>query len=209
MNKIIEKFLPNGRNFLYEKFQPTDRQSLTQIYEKMFLDILKLYTFKKNYSELPFYLNYLVVKSNPFLEKFFCLKVVENEEYTGEKSEYEILKYVCKNLDKLFHKYSNYGGEILIKLQMMQFYNLQPPQAKILSFYQPVLQTQQYEMVRVQENKTLTNEVAYSYSDNERDLFKNPFMSRLHQASDLFPGKNAKTEFIKSIFKIIFRKNRI
>jgi hypothetical protein len=36
---------------------------------------------KKNYSELPLYLNYLILNSNPILKKFFLQKVRDSEDF--------------------------------------------------------------------------------------------------------------------------------
>lgn len=199
IRKIINSFIPY-KDYLKEQFNPPNRNSIAQIYEKLFYEIIKSYTLKKNYTELPFYLNYLILKSHPLFEKFFIQKVIETGEFKTELNEsntnYEILKYVCKNFDNLFIKYTNYGSELLIKLQLIQFYKLQPPQAKIISDYMTVLKNnEEYKLNKIKENKNLTGEVLDDYSNPQH--LNNPFMSRLNQASDIYPIGN-KTLFTKS-----------
>lgn len=199
IRKIIESFVPN-RNFLISNFTPPDRHTVSQVYERLFSDLINSYTVKKNYTELPMYLNYLILKSHPLFEKFFFSKVVENGDYSGEKSPPEILKYICKNFDRLFVKYTNYGLETLIKLQMTHFYYLQPPIAKIHSDYKPIYeQSTTDDLVIKNENKNLTNDhLIVGDMPRSKSPGKNPFTSRLNQASDIVPGKNIKCEFIKS-----------
>ncbi len=42
----------------FEDFTPSSRSDITNIYENVFKEIIKIYTFKNNYSSLPSYLNY-------------------------------------------------------------------------------------------------------------------------------------------------------
>jgi hypothetical protein len=150
--------------------------------------------------ELPFYLNYLVLKSNRSLERFFFQKVIEGENFDGEKNSYEIIYYICKNFERLFAKYTNYGAETLSKLQFMHFYFIVPPQAKINSKYRPI-----YEILDAQEigfkreNKNIIGHVDFPCSDKR---FLNPFTTRLNQACDIYPNKENQVEIKISIFKI-------
>jgi hypothetical protein len=150
---------------------------------------MRLYSEKKNYYELPFYLNYLVLKSNPFLQKFFYMTVKNKEMHNFELDEgmklthYDIVKYLCKHFDHLFEKYTNYKVDILSKLQMIQLYNLQPPQAKIISPYNPVFEAKQIDLL-----KKPVSGILYEQSEKiERKEYQNPFMSKLDQACDIRP----------------------
>jgi len=66
---------------LYKNFNPPDINSVAVIYEKLFFEIIKSYTIKKNYNELPLYLNFLILNSNPILKKFFIQKVKESKDF--------------------------------------------------------------------------------------------------------------------------------
>jgi hypothetical protein len=197
---VIQKMLNCiviNENHLKEIFKPQDRNYLSIIYERLFSEIIRAYTLKKNYNELPFFLNFLVLKSLPLLERFLFQRIesdifLNNETiYNPDEKNLEMLKYICRNLDKLFHRYTNQTTELLIKLQMVQFFLLQPPQAKILSDYDKVLENlEQYEL---------------SFRDNSdqyqqcKSLNKspNPFLSRLNIDSDILPNARAKTEFVR------------
>ncbi len=196
IKKIIQSFVTN-ENFLNENFRPEDRNSVAQIYEKLFKNILYNYKEKKNHMELPFYLNYLVLKSNIALERFFCQKVVERENYEGEKTSYEIINYICKNFEKLFVKYTNYGNETLSKLQLIHFYSIQLPQAKVASKYQTIYEVLDAQEMRfTRENKVINGHL--EFPDHEK-RYINPFMTRLNQACDIYPNKENKVEILKSI----------
>lgn len=211
MKKIINNFTPN-KNFLKENFLPTERNSVSLIYEKLFYEIIKSYTSKKNYQELPFYLNYLILKSNAKIEKFFIKKAKEIEginriiNQNDSNSEFEYVKYICRNLDKMFEKYTNYGSDMLNKLQLIQFFHIQPVQAKIMSDYQPVLENfEKFDLVRVDDRSNREDIIQNFKVDNYS--FKNPFLSRLNTGGDIHPKKHTKTEFIKSNIKLNkFRK---
>ena len=166
------------------------------MYENLFSDIIKHFCLKKNYNELPAYLNYMIIKSNPFLEKFFLITVKNQENILKEEmpTHYDILKYMCKNFDKLFEKYSNYGTNILIKLQMIQFYNLQPPQAKILPDFYPLVENSQYEIKRTNDKI-----VPQFFIDDDVKNY-NPFTNKLNQGCDLIPNKKTDLTFVESNF---------
>ena len=53
-----------------EGFKPNSRSEVTNIYENVFKEIIKIYTFKNNYSTIPPYLIYLIIISNFNLENF-------------------------------------------------------------------------------------------------------------------------------------------
>jgi len=186
---------------LVERFYPEDRNSISQVYEKLFKNIIKNYKEKKNHMELPFYLNYLVLKSNNSLERFFIQKVIESENYDGEKNSYEIIYYICKNFEKLFSKYTNYGAETLNKLQFMHFYFIIPPQAKVNSKYQPIYEKLDADEIGFKrENKNLIGHVDVPGSEKR---YINPFITRLNQACDIYPNKENRVEIVRSIFKYI------
>jgi hypothetical protein len=160
--------------------------------------MMKLYTQRRNYYELPFFLNYMVLKSNPFLQKFFYLKVrdIESKQITIEEggarlTHYDIVKYLCKNFDNLFEKYTNYGTNILTKLQMIQLYNHQPPQAKLISPYTQVLETKQIDLVKI-PNNNIPNIII------PKKEYHNPFTSKLGHVSDIKPIPNYQIEFLES-----------
>ena len=164
------------------------------MYENLFSDVIKQYCIKKNYNELPAYLNYMIIKSNPFFEKFFYVTVKSQENYFKEEKPtyYDILKYMCKNFDKLFEKYTNYGSNILIKLQMIQFYNLQPPQAKIFSEFFPLLDNSQYEIKRINDN------IVPQFFIDDNNKQNNPFTNKLNQGCDIIPNKRNELIFVES-----------
>jgi hypothetical protein len=197
VKKLIDNFIPK-KEYLYERFKPNDKNRVNMVFEKLFHNMMLLYTEKKNYYELPFYLNYLVIKSNPFMQKFFYLTVKNKEmsNFTAEEgmriTHYDIVKYLCKHFDHLFEKYTNYGHNILTKLQMIQLYNLQPPQAKIISPYLPILESPQVDLVKIKDNKL--------YESGPKDMtdkYRNPFMSKLGNACDIHPDKY-EIEFVES-----------
>ena len=47
-----------------EGFKPNSRSEVTNIYENVFKEIIKIYTFKNNYSTIPAYFNYKIIISN-------------------------------------------------------------------------------------------------------------------------------------------------
>jgi hypothetical protein len=159
---------------------------------------MRIYSIKKNYNELPAYLNYMVLKSNPFFEKFFYTTVKNNElnkiklEDGDKPSHHDIIKYICKNLDRLFDKYTNYGCKVLIKLQIIQFYKLQPPQATILSPYFPIYNSKKEDIKRKPK---------YDVPKCVEDIdskYNNPFNSRLNKGCDIFPRRKSELEFVES-----------
>ncbi len=104
MKKFIDNFVPS-EDYLYKNFNPPDINSIAVIYEKLFFEIIKSYTLKKNYNELPSYLNFLILNSNPILKKFFMQKVRECKEFHNYIRE-------CNNSDK---KYLNFK-KLLIQI---------------------------------------------------------------------------------------------
>ena len=58
----------------FDDFKPNSRAEVTNIYENVFKEIIKIYSFKNNYSALPTFLNYKIIKSNVYLEKFYVIK---------------------------------------------------------------------------------------------------------------------------------------
>lgn len=149
---------------------------------------------------MPTYLNYLVLNCNQNLKNFLISKIREENQNNPQfdKSDIEMTKFLSKNLDKVFTKYTNCGVETLNKLQMIQFYYLQPPQAKLLSDYRPIFEnSNQFELVVKNENKIINEETVHNIGSN-LNRYKNPFESRLNQACDIIPGKNVKCEFVKS-----------
>ena len=61
----------------------------------------------------------------------------------------DIIKFTCKNFDRYFVEYTNFGIDVLIRIQMYFFYNLQPPQAKVYNPYQPILEQNKSKFIRM------------------------------------------------------------
>jgi hypothetical protein len=171
-----------SQGYLYEHFKPQEKNKVSFLFESLFTEMMKLYTDKKNYYELPFYLNYLVIKSNPIFQKFVYMTVKSQEVSNIQIAEdikpthFDVVKYMCKHFDELFERYTNYGSNILTKLQMIQFYYLQPPQAKIHSEYMPVLEKGQTKVTQEKQN-------------NSAKSYDNPFTSKLNNNTDIKPQK--------------------
>ena len=198
-----------------EGFKPNSRSEVTNIYENVFKEIIKIYTFKNNYSTLPAYLNYKIIKSNVNLEKFFVIKTIENKGADFEDNLTKIISFLSKNFDKYLVQYSTYSTHLLLKLQMIVFYNLQPPQASISLNHDPVFESSEYDLVYKEiknENynyNPINDMVSVSYASNPSNnivnndeenyirFFENPFMSRLKKP-DIVPNQNLKIEIVKS-----------
>jgi hypothetical protein len=199
----------------FEDFKPTSRSDITNIYENVFKEIIKIYTLKNNYSSLPSYLNYKIIKSNIYLEKFFVLKSIENKEADFGNNHTKIINFLSKNFDKYLAQYSTSSTNLLIKLQMMVFYNLQPPQASIINNHYPVFNTPEYEMVYKDNRNNATyslsekdlNNLDYSNSKQIKELsqndkykrfYDNPFLSGLKTRPDIVPNQNLKIDIVMS-----------
>jgi len=72
-------------------------------------------------------------------------------------TEMDIIKYACRNFDRLFVENTNFGIDVLIRIQMYFFYNMQPPQAKIINQYQPIIDKSKSNSVRMVNNCLETN----------------------------------------------------
>lgn len=64
----------------------------------------------------------------------------------------DIIKFACRNFDRYFIEYTNFGIDVLIRIQMYFFYNMQPPQAKIINQYQPILEQNKSKFIRFVNN---------------------------------------------------------
>ena len=119
-------------DIIANNFNNSSQQEIAELYIDTFKEIIKKYTIKGNYTSLPAYLNYMVVNSNRNLYSFI-VEVVKTDkssiDYKDIKyfNDYELIMYICKNFDKLFIKYTNKSCSTLIKLQLIQFYLLDPP----------------------------------------------------------------------------------
>lgn len=89
----------------------------------------------------------------------------------------DILKFTCRNFDRYFVEYSNYGIEILIRLQMYFFYNLQPPQAKVFNPYQPILELNNSKFIRT---FNINSNSSFNQNNNTNyQMDKNSYQYRL------------------------------
>lgn len=199
----------------FEEFKPSSRLEITNIYENVFKEIIKIYTLKNNYSSLPGYLNYKIIKSNIYLEKFFVLKTIENKETDFNNNHTKIINHLSKHFDKYLIQYSTSSTNLLQKLQMMIFYNLQPPQASIIYNHFPVFDNSEYELVYKDNRNHITcslnendlNNLNYSKTKENKEasqiekykrFYDNPFLSGLKKRPDIVPNQNLKLELVKS-----------
>ena len=171
-------------------FKESNRINLANIYRNLFESILKNFIIKSNYNSLPCYLNYLVIKSNKDFESFILTNLKSDKKYfdylnVSKLSEEKLLIYACKNLDKLFLRYTNRSSNLLLKLQMMQFFKLDPSHSSITG--------NGFTVQNNKKSKIIKNE------SNEIRHFCNPFSVRLNQSTDIFPSKE-KTYFNKISF---------
>lgn len=114
-------------NFILGRFNPKNQKENSDLYEEMYNLILEHYNNCKNYTSVSTYLNFLLLKSNPYLERFFSITVLETVEDAPKNNASEIIKYTYNNLENLFSRHTTYGEAEIKRLKMMQFYNLQPP----------------------------------------------------------------------------------
>ena len=154
------------------------------------------------------------------MEKFFVIKAIESKD--TEENHCKTVNFLAKNFDKYFVKHSVSSTHLLNKLQMMVFYNIQPPQASIINNHDPVFENSEYEL----NFKSNLNEDIYidknnfsssNFSDrseknsdkklklkivenkeNYKRYYENPFESRLKKKPDIIPNQNMKIEIIKS-----------
>lgn len=171
---------------------------------------MKIYALKNNYSTMPAFLNYKIIKSNVYLEKFFVLKVLENKEADVDDNHTKIMNHLSRNFDRYIVQHSINSTHLLKKLQMMMFYNLSPPQASIWKNHDPVLEKPEYEIYyntinncRDQSDK---REQYKDDSDGIKDktsnymrFYENPFECRLKKKPDIFPNQNLRIDVVKSI----------
>ena len=125
MKKIINRFLTedlNKNNGVNEK---------RKIYEAVFDELISLYESKNNYNELPFYLNYLLLKACPFIEQFLYyhaqsilnqMKVKSNGKISA--TSFDINNYLYRNLPQLLTDYSNCTKDQIKRFQLMMFYKM-------------------------------------------------------------------------------------
>lgn len=91
----------------------------------------------------------------------------------------DLIKYACKNFDRLFIEYTNYGIDVLIRIQMFFFYSLQPPQAKIINPYQPILEQNKSKFVRTYNTNSNQSENTFS-SSKEIPFYANTCQNTLN-----------------------------
>ena len=117
MKKVMAKFISFDNP---EEFQLSQNEK-RKIYEKVFDEMMWTYESKNNHSELPSYLNYLIVKSNPELENFLVSKCqLENRQLNN----LDIISYLSKNLGRMLTEYTNCPKEMFTKFQLMMFYKM-------------------------------------------------------------------------------------
>ena len=166
----------------FDDFKPNSRAEVTNIYENVFKEIIKIYSFKNNYSALPTFLNYKIIKSNVYLEKFYVIKTIENKEADfNDNNLSKIMNFLSKNFDKYLVQYSTFSTNLLPKLQMMVFYDLQPPQASIANNHDPIFDCTEYDMIYKDiknENNNINllidiNNLSYASNTNYENKYKN------------------------------------
>jgi hypothetical protein len=88
----------------------------------------------------------------------------------------DLIKFTCKNFDRYFAEFTNYGIDVLIRIQMYFFYNLQPPQAKIYNPYQPIMEQHKSKFSRIintNNNNYTSSENNFNYNFTNSFEFKN------------------------------------
>lgn len=119
-------------------------EEYSHCFESLFSDIISIYESKNNYNELPSYLNYMILKDNPILTKFFMQKIKQqtfddfdsDTQSNPDKSYIESISSICKEFNSLFLYYSNYSIGVLNKYQLMYFYQINK-KCDVLSGYHP------------------------------------------------------------------------
>lgn len=176
-------------NAIAKYFNEENRNELSKIYLDLFACIMKQYVIKGNYGSLPTFLNYKILKSNNQIEQFLKDALRYDKKYfnylkTSLLNENELTIYICKNLDKLFGRYTNCTSETLSKLQFFHFFHLDEQTCSVLE-QQNFLQNQnRKEIYKYNTSSSLKTE-----EGNEYLHFSNPFSLRLNQKSDIFPDK--------------------
>lgn len=118
-------------------FNEESRINISSLYSDLFANVIKKYVLKSNYNSLPAFLNYKVLKSNKSLESFILSSIRKDKNYFESQliskfSEQELILYISKNLDKIFIRYTNKDSKVLTKLQLTQFYLLDPPSPEMV-----------------------------------------------------------------------------
>lgn len=118
MKKIIARFINEE-----PKVNPTEYR---KIYEKIFDELIQKYENKNNYNELPFYLNYLIIKANPQLERFLVFKANQYLSKLNDKNftNLDLISYLSKNLPQILIESSNCSYEMIRKFQMLMFFRM-------------------------------------------------------------------------------------
>lgn len=177
-------------------FTEESRIQLSSIWKDLFSLIIKKYIIKSNYNSLPTFLNYLILKSNKDLEMFIVESIKSDTKYFDysaiiKMNDTDLYFYIAKNLDKLFIKYTNRGADLFIKLQLMQFYLLDPANAHLNS-----LMTNEKKISNINSKTKLIIE-----NNNELRHVDSPFGVRLNKGCDIFPNRdksNTKITFVES-----------
>ena len=132
MKKIITQFINEELKINQNEYR--------KIYEKIFDELIQKYESKNNYNELPFYLNYLIIKANPQLERFLLFKAnqylsqLNNKNFTN----LDLFPYLSKNLPQILIESSNCSPEMIRKFQMMMFYRMNiGTENEILTYEEP------------------------------------------------------------------------
>lgn len=124
MKKIINRFLTEDNIIKNENINEKRK-----IYESVFDELISLYESKNNYNELPFYLNYLILKACPPIEQFLYYKAqsILNQmkaKSNGKVTSFDINTYLYRNLPQLIVEYSNCTKEQIKRFQLMMFYKM-------------------------------------------------------------------------------------
>ncbi len=180
----MQNFLPY-ENYVKENCKISSRNEISNIYENLFAHIINTYEHKKLHCELPTYLNYLILKSNPILEEFFISKVrIE----IPEKIDYlDLIKYTSKNFEKLIISYTNLNSKTLLKLQMIQFYKLQPSSSSLHLRYNLNIDVDCPKNFQNYNNEVLINSRSASIESNADQKYTNPFLSNINKQKDIIP----------------------
>jgi hypothetical protein len=86
----------------------------------------------------------------------------------------DLIKFTCKNFDRYFAEYTNYGIDVLIRMQMYFFYNIQPPQAKIYNPYQPIMEQNKSKFIRM-INTNVNNSINNKYNNSIENIYNNNY----------------------------------
>lgn len=127
-------------DFISTYFTNSSQPELSNLYFGLFKDIIRKFVIKGNYSALPTFLNYLVLKSNRDLYSFIIESVKKDVNYqdfdkTSKMDDYSLIVHISKNLDKVLSRYTNKSGQTLLKLQLIQFYLLDPASPKMTNLF--------------------------------------------------------------------------